>query len=171
MLHGLQRQAWISSLPVQTHRGDDPEIEQVFEAEAKGVGTKSLVAFGLEMAKERDDALGTPHAKTVHQVSNSLMNIYLSFEVEPFDPDFTSSSHHDLFVSFEVLNHVALARDDCLRWRMKPKLHLMQELGEYMVYQPGNTRGHWDYADESSVGDVAPLAQTEVAPRKEYRLP
>ena len=37
-------------------------------------------------------------------------------------------------------------------WRAKPKLHLVQELGEYMTEEVGNPRDFWNYADESFVG-------------------
>ena len=50
-------------------------------------------------------------------------------------------------------------------WRIKPKLHMMQELGEYQVFNLGNPRCSWNYRDEDFVGWVADLAKCQGGPK------
>ena len=43
-------------------------------------------------------------------------------------------------------------------WKIKPKIHMMQELLEYQGEELGNPRGFWEYKDEDFVGIIATLA-------------
>ena len=43
-------------------------------------------------------------------------------------------------------------------WRIKPKLHMMQEMHEYQSYVVGNPKNHMEYKDESFCGEIAALA-------------
>ena len=43
-------------------------------------------------------------------------------------------------------------------WRLKPKLHMTQELLEYQALELGNPRGFWEYMDEDFVGVISTLA-------------
>eukprot|EP00974_Lingulodinium_polyedra_P016402 1588321-Lingulodinium_polyedra.AAC.1 len=50
-------------------------------------------------------------------------------------------------------------------WAMKPKLHLFQELGEYMAHTHGNPKNFWNYKDEDFVGWLAKMARSRGGPK------
>jgi len=132
---------------------------------AKGAETRALITFALEMTRAMYQHLATTFTNTMYRCAASLINFYMSFEVTPFDPDFTSQSCYDFSILLEALSRRAERRGDDRRWRVKPKAHLMQELGEYQVYTMGNPRNSWNYKDEDFVGWIAKLAKTEGGPR------
>lgn len=58
-------------------------------------------------------------------------------------------------------------------WRIKPKMHMVQELAEYMVDELGDPSSFWAYRDEDFVGFVAEIgsarervAQADTAARR-----
>ena len=47
------------------------------------------------------------------------------------------------------LESFAVASGDALSWRVKPKLHMLQELILYVSVEFGSARNFWTYQDES----------------------
>ena len=45
-------------------------------------------------------------------------------------------------------------------WAIKPKMHLLQEMAEYMTEEVGNLRARWCYKDEDFVGFASSLAMS-----------
>ena len=60
---------------------------------------------------------------------------------------------------YAALSREASANDDRY-WRMKPKLHMFQELAEFQTADLGQPARFWTYQDESFVGTVAKLAMS-----------
>ena len=55
--------------------------------------------------------------------------------------------------------------DDERIWRMKPKMHMVQELVEFQVHDLGHPARYWTFQDESFVGEIAKLAMSRGGPR------
>ena len=45
-------------------------------------------------------------------------------------------------------------------WRVKPKLHIFQELGEFQTWTHWQPLDFWCYADESFVGFISEIARS-----------
>ena len=59
---------------------------------------------------------------------------------------------------YVALEAEAIGNGDFVSWRVKPKLHMMQELHEYQSFEVGNPINHMEYMDESFCGEIASLA-------------
>ena len=46
------------------------------------------------------------------------------------------------------------------RWKMTPKVHLVQHLLEWQCLSAGNPRFYWTYADEDLVGSMIEVAES-----------
>ena len=55
-------------------------------------------------------------------------------------------------------------------WKIKPKLHMFQELAEYQSQVLGNPKLFWTYVDEDFVGWIATLAKSRGDPNRRQRL-
>ena len=55
--------------------------------------------------------------------------------------------------------------DDERYWKMKPKMHMFQELVEFQTWDLGHPARFWTYQDESFVGAIAKLAMLRGGPR------
>ena len=139
-------------------RGKPPKVR------TKGAECRSLLPFALEISQHMADSLETLHYKTIFRCASSLMNFYLSFEMEPFDASFTEESCRTFCTLLSALAKEAEDGGDDMCWRLKPKVHMMQELGEYQVHILGSPRFFWNYKDEDFVGFVAQLANTAGGP-------
>ncbi len=86
--------------------------------------------------------------------------------------DFQAETLSRISYEFSLL-YKALAEEKVqkTRWFLKPKLHLMQELCEYMVHDHGNPSGYWTYMDEDFVGFIAKMASSRGGPRKAKTAP
>ena len=60
---------------------------------------------------------------------------------------------------WKSLADVAVARGDDKSWRMKPKVHLFQELCEYKAGIFGSPELFWTYQDESFCSFLAKCAK------------
>ena len=56
-------------------------------------------------------------------------------------------------------------------WRIKPKLHMVQEMLEFQSKELGNPRGFWEYLDEDFVGSIAKLAMRKGGANTHFSAP
>jgi len=75
-----------------------------------------------------------------------------------WDSDKAASLSQDLGMIYQKLNNEAAIKNNLNMWRLKPKLHMAQEMLEYQGKELGNPRGFWEYLDEDFVGLIAKLA-------------
>ena len=122
----------------------------------KGAQTRHMVPFGVQVAQELHEAHGTHHSAMVLELAQVLHNIYQCMDTN-WDSDLAATLSMRLATLYRELC------DDCQEngidmWRMKPKLHMVQEMLEYQSKELGNPRGYWEYLDEDFVGNIAKIA-------------
>ena len=124
---------------------------------AKGKQTKYLVGFGLDLAKQLDLKWNTWHSQQVLLLIQSLNNIYINIDNQ-WDGVKCANWSEQVATCYQALEQEALNTGSRYAWRIKPKLHMMQELHEYQSFLVGNPKNHMEYKDESFCGEVATLA-------------
>jgi hypothetical protein len=120
----------------------------------KAAQVRALVPFGKALADEL--CTGTPHLDTVRRCMGCLADLYACLE----EPRWPSDRASELVREFALL-YCALEQEQpagSVYWRVKPKLHLAQELVEYIAPQQGCPRSFWTYRDEDWGGDLAKWA-------------
>jgi hypothetical protein len=91
---------------------------------------------------------------------SALFDLYMAMSLADFDAQAVSTATRKFLVLYESLNKEAQKKGQSHAWRMKPKLHLVQEMGEYQVQELGNPRLFWCYRDESFVGFIATIVSS-----------
>jgi hypothetical protein len=66
---------------------------------------------------------------------------------------------------FVALEDLARSAGDELSWRVKPKLHLFEELIQFMSFDLGSARNFWTYQDESWGGWLSNCAARRGGPK------
>jgi len=130
-------------------RGETPKLK------CKGAQTRHMVPFGVQIASELHDRHGTPHSARVLELAKVLKDIYTCMDTH-WDSDLAGNLSMKLAKTYNTIHN----DDSDLTnvWRMKPKLHMMQEMLEYQGKELGNPRGFWEYQDEDFVGMIAKIA-------------
>jgi len=114
---------------------------------------KALVRFGSELAarcRAACDPAEVAVAETVQECAAQLAAIY-GFLLAPAWP---AEEARDASVKFATLyaalrTHAEAVSGPAVKfWKVKPKLHLGQELLEYMAVANGSPRQFWAYRDE-----------------------
>ena len=78
--------------------------------------------------------------------------IQLAISADVYDADY-AKEHCRLFcVLYISLAEEALARGRDLMWQPKPRMHLLQEMVEYLAPEHGSPKHFWCYRDESWCG-------------------
>ena len=129
---------------------------------AKGAETKNALPFAMELALEMAAAKPTTHYKSVAAACSALMDFYVLLDNDEWLPDAASVACRRFCVLFAALSQEA---DDSRYWKLKPKVHLFQELVEFQSHHLGHPAKYWTYQDESFVGMVAKLAFSRGGPR------
>ena len=113
------------------------------------------------MAQQLHDRWQFDHTRLVLQVATCLEQLQLVMD-KAWDPEVARALSVQVATGFVKLNQEALGElklgAKLQRWRVKPKLHMMQELLEYQAFSLGNPRGFWEYLDEDFVGIISTLA-------------
>ncbi len=120
----------------------------------KAACTRHLVPF-LPIICNRFWENGTLHQKAVCHLVQLLADCYLCLEKAPFDQhslEKASVRLVNLYCSLE--QEALLANPKSMHWRVKPKLHLFEELCQYGT---GNPKDTWVYRDEDLGGQLALL--------------
>lgn len=128
---------------------------------SKAAQARHLIGFGLQVAQLLHDKWGSPHTALVLHLATCLFQLQEVMH-KGWDPAQASDLSLMVAMGYSKLNQEALADlapgANLERWRIKPKLHMMQELLEYQSFTLGNPRGFWEYLDEDFVGIMATLA-------------
>ena len=125
---------------------------------AKGGEARYLLPIVYEMtAHWRDLNLDDVHKNTAGSAVKLLFELQLCVATDPYDHDRASSLCRRCCVLYCSLEQDALRSGDAARWRVKPKLHMLQEMIEYMP-GAGSPKNYWCYVDESWVGFVSKIA-------------
>ena len=134
----------------------------------KGGECRSLIPFALRLAMELHELLDTPFSNTVLACFSALMDVYMTISTEPFMPEILAKVTRKFLLLYGAL---LKATDNDMEWKIKPKFHLMQELGEFMSFELGNPRNCWAYKDESLVGFIADVAASRGGANNPGTLP
>ena len=94
---------------------------------AKGAETRHLVSFGLQLAIEMQEKLGTPHSSTVCQCLSHLMDFYMLISLPKFNAKLAEEASLGFCGLYSALSREA-ERTGQKAWVMKPKIHMFQEV-------------------------------------------
>ena len=126
----------------------------------KGAETRNLVPFAFSLAQEMHEARPTRHTMSVRACVASLMDFYMLMSLDVYDVEAGSAACRKCVGLYRALSMEAAAHGREKDWKMKPKLHMFQELAEFQAPQMGNPRNFWTYQDEDFVGWVAKIAHS-----------
>jgi len=167
--HYYQQQAQAAGHPTNTSKLQDLTLTMIRKdyksypkLKAKGAETRALVLFGVALAQELHARHHSGHTRMVTEVVQDLHEIY-EVMCRSFDAGRLATLSTQVADKFSKLEAEA-RRDGKLAWKVKPKLHMMQELLEYQSHELGNPRGYWEYRDEDFVGLVSRLAARKGGP-------
>lgn len=150
--HQIKKEDQIQALYVKMIKKDKapPKIK------TKGKQCKYLVRFGVTLAQQLDNKWGTWHTNQVLMLIQALSNIYTNIDTD-WDVDKCAAWSLQVATCYEALEKEA-ENGGGVSWRIKPKLHMMQEMHEYQSYVVGNPKNHMEYKDEDFCGEIASLA-------------
>ena len=104
---------------------------------AKGSETRHLVPFGVEVAAAMHAFLKDDHSLTAWKCLSALLDLMMCFGAKPFFVDAVKRATQACCMLFAALSQEA-QRLGKQTWRIKPKLHMLQELGEFQVDEMGD---------------------------------
>ena len=135
---------------------------------AKGGESRQLIPLAVQLAKDRLDKDPTAHNNTVFNLFSRMLDFQLTMGMTPFEPDNAKEACFDVCSLYKVLSEEKRKKQV---WFLKPKVHLLQELGEYMVYDSGDPSNYWNYRDEDFVGFIAGMAFSRGGKRRARTTP
>ena len=110
---------------------------------AKCVETRHLVPCCYELAMNFHKQQRSAHSLTVRGLFEQLFGLYMTMSVEPFDSAACARCSRQLCTLYKALSKEA--SDDNL-WKLKPKMHMVQEMCEVQSELLGNPREFWTYS-------------------------
>jgi len=125
-------------------KGSKPKLR------AKGAECRYLYHFAMELSAtfaNRD-----VHWGTIHELFKQLYELQTLISKVPYAAAAASDACRIFCVLYTTLGQEALGNNKPLLWQAKPKLHLLQEMVEYMSPEHGSPRHFWCYRDESWCG-------------------
>ena len=125
-------------------KGSKPKLR------AKGAECRYLLLFGVELSSAF--ARCGVHWATVHEMFNQLYWLQKSISTLPYDAESAAAFCRRFCILYSTLSKEATANNKSLLWQLKPKLHLLQEMVEYLSQEHGSPRHFWCYRDESWCG-------------------
>ena len=120
---------------------------------ARAGEARALVSFAREQTALHF-ADEDPEEATAKQAAEHLEKCYSCLSAASFDHGVLAENSRKFCVLFAALESWANAHD-ILRWRFKPKHHLMQELCDMSTHNPAS---NWTYRDEDFGGSMAAFA-------------
>ena len=118
---------------------------------SKGAESRHIVPFALEIATAMHANGPNDHTLTVLRLVSALMDFYMTLGVRPYPVELAKKACRAVCLLYVALNEEAVAAGKDA-WRVKPKLHIFQEMGEYQTEQLGDPKSYWCYTDEDFVG-------------------
>lgn len=152
----LEKQSRLQNLTPEMIRRDN----KAPKFRGKGAETRHLVAFAVEFAQEYHEKVNSRHSLVVYQMVSALFDLYMAMSLADYDASMVGTATRKFLVLYESLNKEAQKKGDFNAWRMKPKMHLVQEMGEFQSQELGNPRLFWCYRDESFVGFIATIVSS-----------
>lgn len=128
-------------------RGQPPKLR------ARGAEAKGLITFAREQA-EAHLADNDPEEAAAKQAAIHLEACYRMLHKTIYDHAAMANHSKQFCVLYAALERVL--GQDSPKWRMKPKVHLMQELCEMSAANPSL---NWTYRDEDFGGSMAGFAR------------
>ena len=129
---------------------------------AKGAETKGclpfVVSLAVEMASKRP---GNERYHSIAACASCLLEFYVLLDQDEWRRDHAAEVSRRYCVLYTALSK---ASEDDRYWRMKPNMHMFQELAEFQTADLGHPARFWCYQDESFVGMVAKLAMSRGGP-------
>ena len=130
----------------------------------KAAETRNLVPFVAELAIEF--AHVSRHAKLVQEVLEHLQNLYMHLDVNPFPAEASAHDCNLMCTNVVALNLEAEHNGKDKHWKVKPKIHMLQEMLEFdCIRTRQSPRLCWTYLDESWGGMVAAMAERRGGPK------
>ncbi len=133
---------------IKKKKGAKPKLR------TKGGETRHLAPIALHIATDMLAVDDSPYWSTIRQMLSRLFDFYMALTVVPFVPKACSTACRECLILCKALG----TQCDGL-WPMKPKVHMWQELAEYVAFTLGNP-AFWCYKDEDFVGVVAAIASS-----------
>ena len=129
----------------------------------KGAETRGLMPFAVEVAMLMHEQRPNDYTKTVLMCTSAMFDFYMLMSMSPYNAKEGADACRKFCLLYKALND---QQTNPLLWRMKPKVHMFQELAEYSAETMGNPATFWNYKDEDFVGWVAKLARARVGPKQ-----
>ena len=86
------------------------------------------MAFAMEFALEYHEKVNSSHSLVVYKMVSALFDLYMAMSLADVDATLVGTSTRKFLALYESLNKEA-QKGEYHAWRMKPKFHLVQELG------------------------------------------
>ena len=117
---------------------------------AKGAECRYLIHFGVVHSKVFAGV--SPHFCAVAELFSLLYEVQKIVSVQPYDASSASALCRKMCILYTTLGQEAASNNKPLLWQAKPKLHLFQEMIEFLAPDHGSPRWFWCYRDESWCG-------------------
>lgn len=115
----------------------------------KASAIRQLVGFLPYICRKRFG--GTPLENAVQNLTDRLAQLY--FHLHHFDASRVATLGREVAVLYKsIREHSLQMSPTTLAWKLKPKVHLFQELTEYVCPMAGNPKYAWTYKDEDFGG-------------------
>ena len=122
---------------------------------AKGGETRHLLPYAAELSAFLAKKNNTLHWTTVAELFHLLLECAKLIARRPFEFHELETASRKVTVLWASLEKEALQAGSSVNWRMKPKVHLFQELTQYISVTHGSPELFWTYRDESWCGIMA----------------
>lgn len=118
---------------------------------ASAAETRGLINFAVELTGTyMNDA--HPKEQTIKHAALLLQNCYSCLSETGYDAELLAHSCQQFCLLYISLEQVS----DGLNWRVKPKLHLFQEVCEFAANRPAK---NWCYRDEDAGGGLSRMSR------------
>ena len=130
---------------------------------SKAAECRYLLPFAAILARECDD--GSPRRRTIKNMTERFLEMAIIVSTVPYDAAQAAACCKSVSSLLVALEDWSVSAGDSLSWRIKPKLHLMQELIEFIGIDYGSARTFWTYQDENWGGWLSKCAARRGGPK------
>eukprot|EP00969_Alexandrium_andersonii_P026185 1142755-Alexandrium_andersonii.AAC.1 len=106
---------------------------------AKGAETRHLVPFGAYLADQFHSHCNNPTTLAIKSLMQELHTFYQLMSYDDYDAEASAEACRRACLQFVALSKAT----DLPAWKCKPKLHLWQEMAEFLCQRLGNPRDFW----------------------------
>lgn len=130
----------------------------------KAAEVRGVLPFALLTAEKYQD--GSTHRSTVLALVRWLCTLVRFCRSVPYPAQEASEAAMKVAVLYSALEAEACRGGNTVLWRVKPKLHLLQELCEYVAPVHGSPFTFQNYLDESIGGWVGKMGVRRGGPKR-----